>query len=232
MPPERGHSELFETTLIGQDFAIGVISIPLSLVPIRDEAATAERLIDNLGLSTAARIGARDFDQAITALVVNETVDDVLEWLDRPPRPVPIELVAPTIASAAHRELPPRLDHGRLPAKRQTTRPKRPRPPKESAKAREIEDAAAQFARQAVVPYARSPADITSLSDLVQGATELAIWLVSPRTNPFLIVEVPAGYLLIRTVQGVGEGLRRGLSEGVHYRLLQLFKVPDDWRRD
>jgi hypothetical protein len=66
----------------------------------------------------------------------------------------------------------------------------------------------------------------------MQAAADLGVWLVSPRTNPFLIVEVPGGYLLMRAVQGVGEGVRRGLSEAVHYRLLQLFKVPDDWRRD
>jgi hypothetical protein len=238
MPPERGHSELFETTLIQQDFALGVVSIPLSLVHARAEVATAERLIDRLGLLPAARIPSGALDQAITALIVNETVDGVVNWLREPPRPVTLDLTPVTLSPGILFDLerPPRLDLEHPPKRRQAplakrpARPRKPRPSKDSAKAREIEEAATEFARDAIVPYARSPVDLTALSELFHGAAEFGIWLVSPRTNPFLILEVPGGYLLLRAVQGIGEGLRRGLSEGVHYRLLQLFKVPDDWR--
>jgi hypothetical protein len=227
--------ELFETVLVAREFALGVVSIPLSTLPREEEAATAEELLDRIGLIPHARLPSDAFSKALTALVVNESVDEVVNWLTTPPDAVELERFefrrAPS-AGAIYFE----YDEVRgLEPPRSTPPRAKPKPKakieKSSADTADIQAAMGDVAADAVVPFARSPVDITSLNELLQGAANLSAWLVSPRTNPFLLVELPAGYLLVRAVQGVGQGIRRGLSEGVYYRLLQLFKVPDDWRR-
>jgi hypothetical protein len=227
--------ELFETVLVAPEFALGVVSIPLSTLPRGGEAATAEELLDRIGLIPHARFPSEALSKALTALVVNESVDEVVDWLATPPDEV--ELNRFEVRAAAPYATAPYIDYDvvwapepprRIPSPAQS-RPK-PKIQKASADALDLQAAMGDVAADAVVPFARSPVDITSLSELLQGSANFSAWVVSPRTNPFLLVELLPGYLLVRAVQGVGQGIRRGLSDGVYYKLLQLFKVPDDWR--
>jgi hypothetical protein len=188
-----------------------------------------------LGLTPHARLGKQALPEAITALVVNDAVDDVVRWLEAPPRAVELETSESWFLrdyAIPQQRLPP-VDEPRARAERRSQpKPKRERQiEKTSVDAIAIQAAVGEVASDAVVPFAQSPVDITSLNQLLSGAAGLSGWIVSPRTNPFLLIEMPAGYLLLRTVQGIGQGIRRGLSDGVYYKLLQLFKVPDDWRR-
>ena len=77
--------ELFETVLVAPEFALGVVSIPLSTLPRGGEAATAEELLDRIGLIPHARFPSEALSKALTALVVNESVDEVVDWLATPP---------------------------------------------------------------------------------------------------------------------------------------------------
>jgi hypothetical protein len=189
-------------------------------------------------MTPAAVISSKDLSSALTALVVNDSVQDVLEWLQTPPNVVEVHRLEWSPPSAADRRLlrdeetylrdeGTRLEIRSVPERLVR---RRERPSKDSAESADIEAAIADIAQDAVVPYARSPVDLTSLSELLHTAQDFSAWLVTPRSNPFFLLDLPVGYLLVRAVQGVGQGVRRGLSEGVHYRLLQLFKVPDNWR--
>jgi hypothetical protein len=127
----------------------------------------------------------------------------------RPPREVPVERFETPIrygeAYGASRS-------ERKPSKK----PSKDRviPAKTSVRAEEVERQMSVIASEGVVPFAQSPVDITSLQELLQGVFQYTTWIVSPRTNPFLLVEIPAGYPLFRAVQGVGEGVPRGRSDG------------------
>jgi hypothetical protein len=85
--------ELFETVLVSGEFALGVFSISLSQLSREDAAATAtaEDLIRSLGLTSYAPLPGDALPNALTALVVNESVDDVVSWLAEPPDPVELE---------------------------------------------------------------------------------------------------------------------------------------------
>lgn len=225
-------AEVFETTLIQQDFALGVISLPRSAMSAEAQSLDVQEIIARLGLETHARLSATHLRQALAALVVNDSVVDLVNWLEASPNAVPLERVSPTAAKDLDQRVPRPSGIRSSGGPRYGSSPREPkrRLEKSSVDVAALESAIAETASEAVVPFAQSPVDMTSLWALVQGVQHASSWVVSPRTNPFVIVEIAGGLFLFRTVQGIGEGVRRGLSEGVHYKLLQLFKVPDDWR--
>jgi hypothetical protein len=219
--------------VIEDEFALGLTSIPASSLRSEVEPRNAEGLIEELGLVPWARMTNVALPKVLTALVVNETAEEMTQWLLAPPDVVEIEVLErPTAGlggSHADRSAP-REPRSHAPTRRRLPGPKEERRklPKGSADAARLEQAVAVATAESVLPFARSPVDMTALNELLNQAQGATTWIVSPRTNPFVLLELPVGFILIRAVQGVGQGIRRGLSDVVYYKLLRLFRVPED----
>lgn len=232
--------QIFETTFVdgGRDLAMRVISMPRAQISDPSVMSSEEELLGALRLRARYEVPRPSIADAISAVLANTHIEDAARWLQEPPRAVP--LIPVELPRRRPREYGgealydlwsegtaakvPSLD--RPPAKRPRRRPKQRSIPKQSMAAREIESFAEEASAELLVPFQRSPLDVYSFSDLFQLAGEARAWLVTAGTNPLVLLKVSGGYLLVQAVLGIGSGIRRGLSEGVEYRLLQLFGAP------
>jgi hypothetical protein len=221
---------VYETTFIDveRDLAFTAVSLPRSRAISRHIDSAG--LLDAIGLRALLEFPGGYLADAVSALLATDDADEAATWLLEPPDVVPaIDLRRPAqwpersiVAEDQTRLLTP------SPPSRAPRTPKLPRkpPPKNSPEAQELQ----AFARLAVtepeVPFAQSPVDLHSLNDLFAQAAHAGAWLSTARKHPVVLAEAAGGWLLLHTTIGIAGGIRRGLSDGVRYRILKIFGAP------
>jgi hypothetical protein len=236
-------TQLFETTLYDEarELALAVISVPADRLEDPAGVSSPAAVLDALRLRAVAEVPPSNVGDAIAAILANEDVYEAAEWLRQPPNDVPTRLgddvlwlaEPPARAPAARGSDPSAI--GRLPSEDRLIRPPRRTQRKVSKtepRAEELRSFGKAATAETVVPFRKSPIDFYQVGDLLEGAEAARTFLVTVRSNPLILIYFAGGFLLVSAVIGAGQGVRRGVSGGLQYRLLKKFGVPEDVIRE
>jgi hypothetical protein len=237
---------LFETTLLDEqhDLAIGIASVGIDDLPTADLAGSPAELITVLALKTVGEVPRTHIADAVSAILATTSAEDAAAWLREPPNAVEVRVPQDLERLRSHPTFQLNAKYDQVDNALSTAPGSEPAPPKRSPKqprralaksdpdAQGLLDFAETATKDGFVPFRKSPIEIYSIPDLLNLDEPLRAFIVTVQKNPLLLIWMPIGFMIWYptkgAAQGIGEGLRGGLSGALKYRLLKLFGTPDD----
>jgi hypothetical protein len=235
-------TQLFETTLYDETFdvALGVVSVPTKY-SAHSGGEHPLHVLTGLGLRPVGEIPSDRLSDAITSILAAGDVWDATDWLSEPPDPVSLEFsddlvyLRPASGDFDSTRVQDQRDGLETRGPAEMAAPV-PRLRKGDPRAEEVRSFARAATTDAFVPFQKSPLDIYAISDVLTYGEDIRALLVTPRSNPYILIMGAAGLLIFYPVLGVAQGLHRGLQSGiaagVKYRVLRKYGLPDDIIRD